>query len=163
LNAANANARIYQLSETMHDVHSVAAASTAPVSLNIFGLEMVTSTGYFHSMNLAHPVPLSASYQAFVDVAAQDDAPQYAAFLPKYFPRYGTMTIVNSSSSCCNDSFHSRSASDMYSSSSASELVEEEGKESTSSAEECSMKLSLLLIDMAGLVTNKLKRRVAVA
>jgi hypothetical protein len=52
--------------------------------------------------------------------------------------------MVSSSSICCNDSLHSRSASDMYSSSSAEELVGDEGRESTSS------KSSLL--DMAAVV-----------
>ena len=63
------------------------------------------------------------------------------------------MTIVSSNSNCCNDSRHSLSASETYSSSSTEELVEDEGRESISSAEEeligGSMKLSLLLIDMA--------------
>ena len=64
------------------------------------------------------------------------------------------MTIVSNSSSCCSDSLHSLSASDMYSSSSAEELVAEDGKESTSSLEnglglvEGSMKPSLLLMSM---------------
>src|SRR5690242_17855700 len=70
---------------------------------------------------------------------------------------YGTMTMVSRSSICCNDSLHSRSASDMYSSSSAEELAEEdeeeeEGRESMSASEELtcgSMKLWLLLRDMA--------------
>lgn len=65
---------------------------------------------------------------------------------------YGTITMVNSSSICCNDSLHSLSASDMYSSSSTEELVEEEGSESISASEELtwgSMKLWLLLRDMA--------------
>lgn len=144
----------------MLDAHSAAAASTAPVSLNVFGLEMLISTGYFHSMNLAHPISIVSimpSYSLFLH--AEDDVPQYAAFLPKYFPRYGTMTIVSSSSSCCSDSFHSRSASDMYSSSSTEELEEEEGRESTSSTEECSTKLSLLLIDMAGSVADDQQRK----
>jgi hypothetical protein len=65
---------------------------------------------------------------------------------------YGTMTMVNSNSICCSDSLHSLSASDTYSSSSAEELVDEEGRESISSASEelrCgSMKLWLLLRDM---------------
>ncbi len=58
------------------------------------------------------------------------------------------MTMVNNSSNCCNDSFHSLSASDMYSSSSADELVADDGNESISSGEDGSMKLSLLLMDM---------------
>ena len=65
---------------------------------------------------------------------------------------YGTMTMVNSNSICCNDSLHSLSASDMYSSSSTEELEEEEGSESMSASEELacgSMKLWLLLSDMA--------------
>ena len=61
--------------------------------------------------------------------------------------------MVNNSSICCNDSLHSLSASDMYSSSSTEEAVGEDGSESISSASEelmeCSMKLSLLFIDMA--------------
>jgi hypothetical protein len=82
------------------------------------------------------------------------DVPQYAHFLPKYFPRYGTSTMVNNSSICCNDSLHSLSASETYSSSSSAEdAVGEDGRESISSASEelsgCSMKLSLLLVDMA--------------
>jgi hypothetical protein len=83
----------------------------------------------------------------------QDDVPQYAHFLPKYFPIYGTSTMVSNSSICCSDSLHSLSASDMYSSSSAEETVAEEGRESISSASEeliaWSMKLSLLLMAMA--------------
>jgi|TARA_R110002003_G_scaffold1005_2_gene21965 hypothetical protein len=67
---------------------------------------------------------------------------------------YGTRTMVNSSSICCNDSLHSLSASDTYSSSSTEELVEEDGNESISSASDeligGSMKLSLLLMDMSG-------------
>jgi len=82
------------------------------------------------------------------------DSPQYAHFRPKYFPTYGTTTIVNSSSICCKLSLHSLSASLTYSSSSTEELVEEEGSESISSASEelmgGSKKLSLLVIDMAG-------------
>jgi hypothetical protein len=34
-----------------------AAASTAPVALNNDGFVIVISTGYFHSMYFAHPVP----------------------------------------------------------------------------------------------------------
>lgn len=82
------------------------------------------------------------------------DVPQYAHFLPKYFPKYGTMTIVSNNSSCCNDSLHSLSASETYSSSSAEEAVAEDGSESMSSASEelvgGSMKLSLMLMDMTG-------------
>lgn len=63
--------------------------------------------------------------------------PQYAHFLPKYLPRYGTKTIVRSSSNCCKLSLHSRSASDSSSSSLGDmEVVEpadEDGRESTSS------------------------------
>jgi hypothetical protein len=63
--------------------------------------------------------------------------PQYAHFLPKYFPRYGTRTMVRSSSSCCKLSLHSRSASESSSSSlgdiEVSEPADEEGSESTSS------------------------------
>jgi hypothetical protein len=83
----------------------------------------------------------------------RDDAPQYAHFLPKYFPIYGTSTMVKSSSICCKDSLHSRSASETYSSSSTEDAVGEDGRESISSASEelsgGSMKLSLLLVDMA--------------
>jgi hypothetical protein len=83
----------------------------------------------------------------------QHDVPQYAHFLPKYFPMYGTRTMVNSSSICCNDSLHSLSASETYSSSSTEDAVGEDGRESISSASEelsgRSMKLSLLLMDMA--------------
>lgn len=39
--------------------YKVAAASIRPAPLNSFGLVMTTSTGYFHSMNFAHPVLLS--------------------------------------------------------------------------------------------------------
>jgi hypothetical protein len=82
-----------------------------------------------------------------------NDVPQYAHFLPKYFPIYGTTTMVNNSSICCSDSLHSLSASDMNSSSSADETVAEDGRESISSASEelmaWSMKLSLLLMAMA--------------
>jgi hypothetical protein len=63
--------------------------------------------------------------------------PQYAHFLPKYLPRYGTRTMVRSSSSCCKLSLHSRSASESSSSSlgdiEVSEPADEEGSESTSS------------------------------
>jgi hypothetical protein len=66
---------------------------------------------------------------------------------------YGTKTMVNNSSICCNDSLHSLSASDTYSSSSTEDAVGEDGRESISSASEelsgRSMKLSLLLMDMA--------------
>src|SRR5690242_19539328 len=64
---------------------------------------------------------------------------------------YGTITMVSSSSICCNDSLHSLSASETYSSSSTEELVEELGRESMSASEELawgSMKLALLLRDM---------------
>jgi hypothetical protein len=37
--------------------HKEAAASTAPVALNNDGFVIVISTGYFHSMYFAHPVP----------------------------------------------------------------------------------------------------------
>lgn len=69
------------------------------------------------------------------------------------------MTIVNNSSSCCNDSLHSLSASDMYSSSSTEELVDEEGRESISSLEDGSTKLSLLLDDMAGVQVGGRQRK----
>jgi len=67
-------------------------------------------------------------------------SPQYAVFLPKYFPRYGTSSIVSSSSICCRLSRHSRSASE-YASSSLGETdvvepAEDDGRESTSSLEE---------------------------
>jgi hypothetical protein len=109
-------------------------------------------------MNLAHPTSLLATCYAIHQVYIKHDVPQYAAFLPKYFPRYGTMTIVNSSSNCCSDSFHSLSASDMYSSSSAEELVAEDGNESISSGEDGSMK-SLLLKDMMAVVLGVLKEK----
>jgi hypothetical protein len=140
-----------ETAEGVDSAHSVAAASTAPASLNVFGLEKTISTGYFHSMNLAHPRRMLATCNPYGQ-HIKDDVPQYAAFLPKYFPKYGTMTMVNKSSNCCNDSFHSLSASDMYSSSSASELVAEDGNESISSGESGSTKLSLLLIDMVAAV-----------
>jgi hypothetical protein len=61
--------------------------------------------------------------------------------------------MVSSSSICCNDSLHSRSASDTYSSSSAEEVVADDGSESIPSLSEepsvGSMK-SLVDIDMAG-------------
>jgi hypothetical protein len=64
--------------------------------------------------------------------------PQYAHFLPKYLPRYGTRTMVRSSSSCCKLSLHSRSASESSSSSlgdiDVSEPASEDGSESTSSS-----------------------------
>ena len=41
-------------------LHKEAAASTAPAALKVFLLVKTTSTGYFHSMNLAQPVLLSA-------------------------------------------------------------------------------------------------------
>jgi hypothetical protein len=73
---------------------------------------------------------------AFPPISSQKPAnplPQYAHFLPKYFPIYGTTTIVNNSSSCCKLSFHSRSASDSSGSSSESmsSLSAESGREST--------------------------------
>ena len=49
--------------------------------------------------------------------------PQYAHFRPKYFPTYGTTTIVRSSSSCCRLSSHSRSASSIRSSSESIESL----------------------------------------
>lgn len=68
--------------------------------------------------------------------------PQKAHFLPKYFPIYGTTTIVNSNSSCCNDSFHSLSASFSSSEEAADgllalefDVVGEEGRESSSEGE----------------------------
>ena len=64
--------------------------------------------------------------------------PQYAHFLPKYLPRYGTSTIVRSSSTCCKLSFHSRSASESSSSSLGDmdvvDPADDEGRESTSSS-----------------------------
>ena len=96
--------------------HKLAAASIAPIPLNVLGLVTTISTGYFHSMN--------------------DFQPQYANFLPKYFPRYGTMTSDRSSSSCCSDSCHSRSASE-FASERVREAVSEsseEGRESRSSS-----------------------------
>ena len=56
--------------------------------------------------------------------------------------------MVSSSSICCSDSLHSRSASDMYSSSSAEELVGDEGRESTLS------KSSLLDMAVAAVVVD---------
>lgn len=53
-----------------------------------------------------------------------------------YFPKYGTRTIVRSSSNCCRLSFHSLSASDSPRSLSLSivELEAESGRESISSS-----------------------------
>lgn len=102
-----------------HGRHNEAAASTAPVPLNVDSLVTTTSTGYFHCMNFAQP--------------------QYAHFLPKYFPMYGTTTMVNNNSSCCKLSCHSRSASV---GSPSSELcpdevvVGEDGRESSSEGED---------------------------
>ena len=101
------------------DSYKLAAASIAPIPLNVLGLVTTISTGYFHSMN--------------------DFQPQYANFLPKYFPRYGTMTSDRSSSSCCSDSCHSRSASE-FASERVREAVSEsseEGRESRSSSCVC--------------------------
>ena len=72
----------------------------------------------------------------FRPLSRYDHLPQYAHFLPKYFPKYGTTTIVNNSSSCCKLSFHSLSASDSSPSSSLSSmssLSAESGRESISS------------------------------
>ena len=65
----------------------------------------------------------------------QSCLPQYANFLPKYFPIYGTTTIVSSSSSCCKLASHSFCASDLYSDETedTSDESSEEGKESISS------------------------------
>ena len=40
---------------TLDQAHKLAAASTAPAVLNVLGLVMMMSTGYFHSMNFAQP------------------------------------------------------------------------------------------------------------
>ena len=120
-------------------VHSDAAASTAPAALKLPGRVTSIETGYFHSMNLAHPIndPNSQSMSQ-TSSSYQLHSPQYAHFLPKYFPRYGTSTIVNSSSNCCRLSRHSRSASESASSSLGETEVllpaELEGSESMSSS-----------------------------
>jgi hypothetical protein len=135
--------------------HNEAAASTAPASLNAPEFETTISTGYFHSIHLAHPNTVSLQ---LVFRNRHNDVPQYAHFLPKYFPIYGTRTMVNSSSICCNDSRHSRSASERYSSSSTVELVAEEGRESISSVEGLvggSMKESLVLSDMVAVKVGR--------
>ncbi|KAG5288653.1 hypothetical protein I7I50_01989 [Histoplasma capsulatum G186AR] len=98
--------------------HNGAAALVTP-ALRATALFCTTiSTGYFHSIILAHP--------------------QYAHFLPRYLPTNGMITIVKSNSSCCILSFHSLSASDSSSPSLKSPSREEsdaetEGKDSTSS------------------------------
>ncbi len=43
--------------------YNAAAASIAPAALKVFLLVKTTSTGYFHSINLAHPVHLSVFNQ----------------------------------------------------------------------------------------------------
>jgi len=93
--------------------HIDAAASTAPAALNVLELVILTSTGYIHSMYFAQL--------------------QYANFLPKYLPAYGTITIVKTNSSCCRLASHSFCASESPSSESRSLLSIDEGKESTSS------------------------------
>ena len=86
-------------------------------------------------MNFAHPVAYDQLICATRMQSLCLHVPQYAAFLPKYLPRYGTITIVRSSSICCNDSLHSLSASESKCDSSSSELcVSVEGSESTSSS-----------------------------
>ena len=138
-------------------IQSEAAASTAPAALNALEFVISMETGYFHSMNLAHPVSrmwlVQCTLSAFHDHpvcqssclgttlhrgCGQCNIPQYANFRPKYFPTYGHSTIVSSSSSCCNDSCHSRSASDIASSSEGETEVllpaEDEGSESISSS-----------------------------
>jgi hypothetical protein len=62
---------------------------------------------------------------------------QYAHFLPKYFPTYGTTTIVSNSSICCRLASHSFWASELYSELS-SELSIEDGRESRSSFSDAS-------------------------
>ena len=54
-NATNAEARMRSVCKVKCSAYNDAAASAAPASLNVFGLEKTISTGYFHSMNLAHP------------------------------------------------------------------------------------------------------------
>src|SRR5579862_3525360 len=98
-----------------------AIAATAPAPTDA-ALDVTTiSTGYFHLMNFAHPIPkgqLPESQDEQLCIPSQDtsnignDPPQYAHFLPTYLPRYGMTTILSSSSSCCRDSLHSRSASE---------------------------------------------------
>lgn len=54
--------------------HNVAAASTAPAPLNAAGLETTISTGYFHSMNFAHPAHphrLASSLQHAILICTQ--------------------------------------------------------------------------------------------
>ena len=150
----------------LSELYSEAAASMAPAALNMPGLVTTTSTGYFHSMNLAQPtlasteaplrsdsMLLSSDTRIPLQLSMHDHSPQYAHFLPKYFPRYGTATIVRMSSICCNDSRHSRSASETNSLLSAVELVEDEGKEFISLPSEklsgSSMKEALFDMDMA--------------
>lgn len=114
-----------------YSYHNAAAASTAPLALKVLGLATTTSTGYFHCMNLAQPRVRS------VLLAMHSSAgillPQYATFLPMYFPMYGTTNIVSSNSSCCMLSLHSLSASDSSCTSSSVVLVSVEGSESISS------------------------------
>lgn len=63
---------------------SDAAASIKPAPLNSPGLVISTFTGYFHSMNLPHP----GDCQLLVlNYGRSSCLPQYAAFLPKYFPK----------------------------------------------------------------------------
>jgi len=72
--------------------HNEAAVSTVPTPRRGALFVITTSTGYFHSINLAQP--------------------QYAHFLPRNLPANGIITIVNNNSSCCRLSLHSLSASE---------------------------------------------------
>jgi hypothetical protein len=90
--------------------HRDAAASTIPVPLKAGLLVTTISTGYFHSMNCFQPrLPLAGPPNHRYCASL---LPQYANFLPKYLPMYGTMTMLSKSSNCCKLSFHSFSASD---------------------------------------------------
>ena len=63
---------------------SDAAASMAPIVLNLVLLVMVICTGYFHSMKDFQPV---IDNQHFALAQRMSNSPQYANFLPKYLPR----------------------------------------------------------------------------
>jgi len=109
--------------------HSDAAAAI-PLALKSPGEVILTSTGYFHSMNFAHP----SRHQSMPTPGSNSlNLPQKANFLPKYFPIYGIKTIVSNSSNCCKLSLHSLSASDKSRSSSTELVSPDSGSESTSS------------------------------
>ena len=98
--------------------HFVIAAATAPVSWNATFEVVTTWTGYFHSMILAQAIIHHSSAPIHSPSGQEKNSklPQKAHLLPSHFPMNGTSTILSSSSSCCNDSCHSASASESCSS-----------------------------------------------